>query len=243
MNKEDIEKLLDKAPNDEAKQLAEILELTEDIPDWLTGKTLATEIWWKYQTPIGFMLIDPSFEDICKNIAKKMKLDGLIREHDSCWYMLQKIIGNLIDRMLEDLPEGKREEALKELLDEKGIQELMTKKNYGADIAKLLSGGAASWMGTLSYPALRNLLLRVIHGTARAILGRGLSYAAAQKVLGVVAKRAPVLGILAGPVGWILTIWGINDLMGTNYKRLIPAVLFTYLIYVNLKAEGKCPVD
>lgn len=237
VTREDITKLMNAASNDEFRQLSEILEMNGATE----ASSLSVELWWKYQTPLGFLTRDPSFDEICQNIAKKLKLDGLIREKDSCWDLLRKIVGNLIDRMLEDLPANKREEALKELLDEQDIENL--KKNYGGDLAKLVSGGATLWIGTLTYPALRNLLLRVIHGVVRAILGRGLSYAAAQKVLGVVAKRAPILGILAGPVGWILTIWGINDLMGTNYKRVIPAVLFIYCIYINLKAEGKCPIE
>jgi uncharacterized protein YaaW (UPF0174 family) len=237
ITREDITKLLSATSPDEQKQLSELLEMN-GISD---ANSLVVELWWKYQTPFGFVVRDPSFDDICRDIAKKMKLHGLIREKDSCWDLLRKIIGNLIDKMLEDLPPEKREEALRELLDEKEIDRL--KKTVGGDVAKLVSGGASIWVGTLSYQALRNLLLRVIHGLIRAILGRGLSYAAAQKVLGVVAKRAPVLGILAGPVGWILTIWGINDLMGTNYKRVIPAVLFIYSIYINLKADGRCPIE
>jgi uncharacterized protein YaaW (UPF0174 family) len=237
VTREDITKLIKAASVDELKELSEILEMdgTSEVD------SVIVELWWKYQTPIGFFARDPSFDEICRNIAKILKLDGLAREKDSCWDLLRKIVGNLIDRMLEDLPADKREEALKELLDEKDIENL--KKNYGGDVAKLVGGGAAIWIGTLSFHALKNLLLRVIHGIIRAILGRGLSYAAAKKVLGVVAKRVPILGIVAGPVGWILTIWGINDLMGTNYKRVIPAVLFIYCVYITLKADGKCPID
>jgi uncharacterized protein YaaW (UPF0174 family) len=64
------------------------------------------------------------------------------------------------------------------------------------------------------------------------LIGRGLSLAA-----NAVLVRA--LSFVLGPVGWALMAWGINDLFGTDFKRVVPATLFIYCIHERLENEGQ----
>lgn len=63
------------------------------------------------------------------------------------------------------------------------------------------------------------LALYVTQMISKMLLGRGLSYLGAN-----VISRA--LGILGGPVGWVVTIgWSVMDLASPAYRVTIPAVL------------------
>src|SRR5437667_10195018 len=67
----------------------------------------------------------------------------------------------------------------------------------------------------------------VANAVLKAVIGRGLSVAAN-------AALTRVLGIIAGPIGWVVTgIWTAIDVAGPAYRVTIPAVI--YVAYLRLK--------
>jgi hypothetical protein len=73
--------------------------------------------------------------------------------------------------------------------------------------------------GELGGFATYQLAVIVANAVARALLGRGLSFAA-----GAALTRA--LGVVLGPVGWIASgAWLAIDLAGPAYRKTVPAVI------------------
>ena len=69
--------------------------------------------------------------------------------------------------------------------------------------------------GFLAY----QLAVVVANGVARAVLGRGLTFAAN-------AALTRLLGILVGPVGWAITgAWTAIDLASPAYRVTVPCVV------------------
>lgn len=197
--------------------------------------SLADSLWWEYQTFLGFVVRSPSYDEITKTVMKRLGVGGAYKETRDCWDNQSRLCVHLVDQLIDAVPAEQKADAIKELLGETDAKKI--EKEVGTSLAKLAGGGGAIWVSRLSYPILRNVLLRLVHGVARTLLGRGLSFAAAKTVLKVVAKRTALVGLLAGPVGWLLTIWGLNDLTGTNYKKVLPAMLFIYVIHLRLEQE------
>lgn len=198
---------------------------------------LGGALWWQYQTFLGYMVRTPSYDAMTKSVMKQLKMGGAYKATRSCWDNQARLCAYLVDQLIDALPSEQQAQAIKELMGEKSAESI--EKEIGVSIAKMASGGSAIWIGRLSYPVLRNLLLRLVHGVARATLGRGLTYAAGKKVLAVIAKRTAIIGFLAGPIGWLLLVWGLNDLTGTNYKKVLPAMLFIYTIHLRVNAKSE----
>ena len=69
----------------------------------------------------------------------------------------------------------------------------------------------------------------VANAVARALLGRGLSFAAN-------AALTRWIGVFAGPIGWAVTIaWTALDIAGPAYRVTIPAVI--QIAYMRVKAN------
>ena len=68
----DIQRLLKTASPEERQQLAEILDcdLTDVKPASKQAKLLMEQFRWKYQTPLGYITREPSFDEICVDVAK-----------------------------------------------------------------------------------------------------------------------------------------------------------------------------
>jgi uncharacterized protein YaaW (UPF0174 family) len=70
----------------------------------------------------------------------------------------------------------------------------------------------------------------VANTVLKAVIGRGLPIV-------VNAALTRVMGVLAGPIGWVLTaIWTIVDIAGPAYRVTIPAVI--YVAYLRLKQNA-----
>ena len=231
---QDTQKLLAKANADERKQLAEILDA--DLKG-LKGQrkqaeALARQLYWKYQTPLGYLTRDPSFDEICVDVAKALKLEGLTKQETSCWEMLSRVIRNLLEQLLKEMTPEQRGEVASQVLTAAQLKEF-----YGKGVIDWGKVGAGSILLAIKQFggfATYKVALIVANQAARVLIGRGLTLAAN-------AALARGISIFLGPVGWVLFAWGINDLLGTNYKRVIPGVLYIYCIYERLKEEGQLP--
>jgi uncharacterized protein YaaW (UPF0174 family) len=77
--------------------------------------------------------------------------------------------------------------------------------------------------------AIRETALYAAAAVLRISLSAELTLAA-----GTILTRTAT--VFLGPVGWALIAVSINDLMGTNFKRLVPAMLTVNII--NMRVHG-----
>ncbi len=134
--------------------------------------------------------------------------------------MLSKLLKNGLEQM--------NESEIKELLHELGTPNIdkMIGENKQVLIASVLTLFKAG--GFHSY----QLAMPVAEAMARQTLGHGLS-----SVVGKVALKK-TLGILAGPIGWVITgaLVGIN-IAGPAYRVTVPACVLVATLRLKLKAE------
>ena len=233
---EDICKLLAVATADERKQLAEILgiELDANSEPQKQAEVLVRQLRWKYQTPLGYLIREPSFDEICIDVAKALNFEELAKKNTSCWTLLQRLIENMLQTMWEQMSPEQREDFAKKVLTPDEFE--WVSKGKSVDWGKVSAGSLL--LGLKHFSGFFTYKIAVISANqaARLLLRRGLS-------LATNAALVRGLSIFIGPVGWLLTAWGINDLLGTNYKRIIPAVLYIYCIYQRLKEAGELPFE
>ncbi len=135
---------------------------------------------------------------------------------------------NMLSKLLKDGLEQMNESEIKELLHELGTPNIdkMIGENKQVLIASVLTLFKAG--GFHSY----QLAMPVAEAMARQTLGHGLS-----SVVGKVALKK-TLGILAGPIGWVITgaLVGIN-IAGPAYRVTVPACVLVATLRLKLKAE------
>ncbi|WRA70916.1 DUF3944 domain-containing protein [Helicobacter pylori] len=135
---------------------------------------------------------------------------------------------NMLSKLLKDSLEKMSERQIKELCDELGMTNIdkMIGENKQVLIASVLTLFQAG--GSHSYA----LAISVADAMVRQTLGHGLS-----SVVGKVALKK-TLGILAGPIGWVITgaLVSIN-LAGPAYRVTVPACVLVATLRKKLKAE------
>lgn len=231
---QDIRKLLAKASAEERAQLAELLDADlEGVKGQRKqGEALVRQLCWKYQTPLGFLTREPSFDEMCVDVAKRLKLEGLTKQETSCWEMLSHVIRTLLEQLLKEMTPEQRGELASQVLTTEQLKEFYGK---GAiDWGKVSTGSILLAIKQFGGFATYKVALIVVNQAARVLIGRGLTLAAN-------AALVKGISVFLGPVGWVLLAWGINDILGTNYKRVVPAVLYIYCIYERLNEEGQVP--
>lgn len=233
--RKDIEVLLRKATPDERKQLFVLLDGEDGLKNTDVKQqveTLVDKLFWKYQTPLGYFFREPTFDEICVDVAKRLKLKGLVRKQISCWELLERIIRNMWEDMINNMSEEERKTLAESIFEDEEFKEAAKKANY--DWTKVGAGAALLAIKKFGGFATYKMAVIIANQAARALLGRGLTLAAN-------AALTRTISIVLGPVGWLLLAWGINDLLGTNYKRIIPAVLYLYCIYERLDNQKQLP--
>lgn len=117
--------------------------------------------------------------------------------------LLQKLFTDALDRMSPE----ERKKTLEEL-------------NIG-DLAGMGPGAVAAAIaaGRFAGFAAYKMALIVANAIARAVLGRGLP-------LVVNAALTRTMGVMLGPVGWVLTgVWTLADLASPAYRVTVPCVV------------------
>ncbi len=135
---------------------------------------------------------------------------------------------NMLSKLLKDSLEKMSGREIKELCDELGMPNIdkMIAENKQVLIASVLTlfqtGGFHSYA----------LAIAVADAMVKKTLGHGLS-----SVVGKVALKK-TLGILAGPIGWVITgaLVSIN-LAGPAYRVTVPACVLVATLRKKLKAE------
>jgi uncharacterized protein YaaW (UPF0174 family) len=247
-----IVNLLRKATPEERWDFAVILEYS-DIPkvdywrlDWTTpenqklntqfSKGLVEDYFWKFQTPLGYIFRKSSYDEICIDVAQKLKYNHLLKPDMSCWDTMGQLTNELKNKIIEKLKEEfekmspeEKEQFIREFLNNGQWEEYSSSV---VDWAKLGTGAAFKLIQEFGGFATYRIAAIVANQMARVAIGRGLTFAAN-------AALMRGISVALGPIGWLLLAWGINDLLGTNYKKIIPATFFIYAIYTRLEEEKK----
>lgn len=157
----------------------------------------------------------PGYKTILIDVCKKLKVN--FNKKSS----VEVIELNLLQRILINSFENMTIEELRDFAKENGIPiQTYTKQALIASIQILIKHGGFS-----SY----KIAVIVANSVAKALLGRGLSFAAN-------AGLTKWLSVIAGPIGWTATIiWTAIDVAGPAYRVTIPAVI--QIAYMRMKNQ------
>lgn len=147
-----------------------------------------------------------SYHEVLCDAAKKMKVNFNPAQ------TTQTIEDHLLAKVLEDAWEKMSEDEQKKLIEETGNVFGVKVGGIGAGvlIQIIRAGGFKSYQ----------LALIIANAVAKAILGRGLTFAG-----NIYLTR--LLAVLAGPVGWILTgVWTAFDFASQAYRVTIPSCIY-----------------
>lgn len=160
----------------------------------------------------------PEYSTILMDVCKKLKVN--FNKNSP----VEIIELNLLQKILVNSLENMTIEQLSEFASECGIPvQNYTKQAIIASIQVLIKKG-----GFTSY----KIAVIVANSIAKALLGRGLTFAAN-------AGLTKWLSIFAGPIGWTATaIWTAVDIAGPAYRVTIPAVIqIAYMRAKNKKID------
>lgn len=124
----------------------------------------------------------------------------------------ETIENNLLMKIMTDALDSMSQEQIRELGGELGIKNTsgLTSQTLAAGFQAIFKAG-----GFKSY----QLTAMIVNQVMKALIGRGLSFAAN----GTLMKT---MSVLAGPVGWAITgIWTAVDIGSAAYRVTIPAVI------------------
>ena len=220
LTQQDIAKLIDLGTHEEKKAIAEVLNLEDS--DKPSGEEIVEQLWWKFQTPLGYLVRTPTFNKICISVAKKfIKLES--EESAPCFDVLNQALKFLLNKMLREMDAHQKKEFITKILSKEEIKETFGNINE-INWSKIATGTILL--------AARNPL--IIYSTLTSQIALALGGSAA------IASGAVALSFL-GPLGWFLLAWGMNDLLGTSWKQVVPATFYIYCIHERIKQEGKLP--
>lgn len=155
-----------------------------------------------------------SYDEVAKDVASHLKVqfdkneDVLIVEDG----ILRKILRDSFERMSPD----ERATVLKEL----NVTDLAMLGPAAS--AALIAAGRAGGFATYK------LALVVANAVSKALLGRGLP-------LVVNAAAARTIGVVLGPIGWVVTgVWTLADMASPAYRVTVPCVV--QIAYMRQKA-------
>ena len=147
-----------------------------------------------------------SYHEVLCDVAKKMKVNFNAAQ------TTQIIEDHLLAKVLEDAWEKMPEDDRKKLIDEAG-------NVFGAKVGGIGAGVLIQIIRAGGFKSYQVALI-VANAVAKAILGRGLTFAG-----NIYVTR--LLAVLAGPVGWIITgVWTAFDFASQAYRVTIPACIY-----------------
>lgn len=147
-----------------------------------------------------------SYHEVLCDVASKMKVNF------NAMQTTQVIEEHLLAKVLKDAWEKMSEDDRKNVIEESGNVFGMSVGGIGASvlIQIIRAGGFKSYQ----------VALIIANAIAKAILGRGLSFAG-----NIYLTR--LIAVLAGPVGWVITgVWTAFDFASQAYRVTIPACIY-----------------
>ena len=147
-----------------------------------------------------------SYHEVLCDAADKMKVNFNSAQ------TTQTIEDQLLAKVLEDAWEKMSEDERKKLIDEAG-------NVFGAKVGGIGAGVLIQIIRMGGFKSYQIALI-VANAVAKAILGRGISFAG-----NIYLTR--VLAVLAGPIGWAITaVWTAFDFASQAYRVTIPACIY-----------------
>jgi len=146
------------------------------------------------------------YKEVLCDVCEKMKVNF---NKDA---KTETIENNLLMKIMTDALESMSPEQIKELGTDLGI-----KNTSGLTLQTLTAGFQAIFKagGFKSY----QLTAIIVNQVMKALIGRGLSFAANGTLM-------RTMSVLAGPIGWAITgLWTAVDIGSTAYRVTIPAVI------------------
>ncbi|MYM71623.1 hypothetical protein GTP56_05355 [Duganella sp. FT134W] len=155
-----------------------------------------------------------SYDEIVKDVASHLKVP--YGKSDDVLIVEDGILRKILRDSLEKMSPEERATVLKELnVTDLGLL-------GPAASAALIAAGRAGGFATYK------LALVVANAVSKAILGRGLP-------LVVNAAAARTIGIVLGPIGWVVTgVWTLADMASPAYRVTVPCVV--QISYMRQKA-------
>ena len=216
---------------EELDELASILKCPTNKRETKTefAKVIAKKLFKCYQTPAGYVLRNPTIDQMCDRIAKKLKLNDL---QGHAWQRLHSLCINIFEKLFKSMTPEEKEKLMQEMwaqLSDEDKQQLKNEFNI-ADVYAFIHSSELMIAHIGGVYLARETALYAAAAILRISLGTELVLAA-----GTLLTRTAT--VFLGPVGWALIIVSINDLMGTNFKRLVPALLTVNII--NMRVHDK----
>jgi uncharacterized protein YaaW (UPF0174 family)/GTP-binding protein EngB required for normal cell division len=217
MSGEQFKLALEGATVVEVEALAKILEV--DLSGTTSGfiGVQAVERLWNEMSYLGSNDIayllrgfeGVGYREILADVCSRMKVSTPeITDDTSAIDAEKNLIGKLFADVWDRLTEQERA-ALLESLNLDGGQVMVS----GAAAAAAILAGSLGGFGTFQ------LAVIVANTVARALLGRGLTFAGN-------AALTRVLGAALGPVGWVASgLWLAVDIMSPAFRKTVPAVV------------------
>jgi hypothetical protein len=179
---------------------SDILGLNQD--EHLNGSIIVDELYRAYQTPMGYIVRTPDFKDICLDVAGKFVKISKETAGKDCWTILSETAEWLFQTGMEKMTDDQR-------------VEFVNRMREAATDAKTSSGTALA-----SLAILQSTSPVVVHSSVAAMMSS--TFLGSSAVIGPVAIGLPILW----PLCAILLIPGINNLFGTSWAKVIPAVFW-----------------
>ena len=224
---------------DEWKTLHEVLKMT--YPSFNTPSERRTAInknlrhaWGHSVLNLGREWYQPDYRDILEGTAKKLSVP--VKNHHSVPELERNIIAEVIDQAKARIIKEKGREEWDRMEQEirKKIDESIAKGEIPQAVASQLQGlgpgmmAAALIGGRIAGFGLYIVANQVFFAISRT-LGLGVGVAVAGPIIG------GALSFLLGPFGWLFAGgWLIYDLGGTNWSKVIPAVVVVGCIRARL---------
>lgn len=146
------------------------------------------------------------YKEVLTDVCEKMKVN--FNKESS----VEVIEQNLLMKILKDSLEKMSTAEVRQLAESLGV------KNFNVVTAETLVGGFQTIFKMGGFKSYQ-LTVIVVNAVMKALIGRGLSFAAT----GTLMRAASVL---TGPIGWGITgLWTAVDLAGAAYRVTIPAVI------------------
>ena len=205
------------AVDEELEKLADILKCRRDNRREVFVRNIVSKLYSRFQTPLGNKLRKPTLDVMCDKIAKKLKLKKLEGEG---WKKLHYLSINIFEKLLKLMPEDKKKKLLKVMWDKlnKKDREKLNKEFKIADLTAFVHSSEMMIAHVLGVYLAKETALYAAGTVVRILLSAELALVASK-----VLTRSVTLFI--GPLGWVLVGMSVNDLMGTNFKRVVPALL------------------
>ena len=229
IDKDKLHKFLaTKASAAELEELVKILKCPACKNKKLLAIAVVTRLYKHYQTPIGFIIKKPTLDAMCDRIAKKLKLaklDGM------GWLKLHNLSISVFEKILKSMSKKEKEKLLRQMWNHLSAKEKKKIKDefHVADVSSFIHSSEMLAAHVVGVHLARETALYTAAAIVRTAVGTELALTAST----VLTRTATVF---LGPVGWALLVVSVNDLMGTNYKKVVPALLTLNII--NMRVHG-----